>query len=151
MLANDTGKKDNQKERGQGFPQTLHDRSREAGTELQRLLISLATGSLAAYFLALTASDSDLTLWQQIAALSGVLFMGISVLSGVLSWHADSRRNYFWASALQAEESKTRTALYRSRDRWLTKSRFFFSLLSRTFSVGVVSSLVYMALRVLSW
>jgi hypothetical protein len=41
-------------ERGQGFPQILHDRSRTAGTELHKLLLSLSTGGVAVYFVALT-------------------------------------------------------------------------------------------------
>jgi hypothetical protein len=44
---------------GEGFPPILHDRSRAAGMDLHRLLISLSTGTLAIYFLALTGRPSQ--------------------------------------------------------------------------------------------
>jgi len=52
---------------------TLHDRARSAGTEYHRLLISLATGVLAAYFIALTAKvEPPLSTVERALAITGL-------------------------------------------------------------------------------
>ncbi len=136
-------------DRGRGFPQAIHDRSRSAAEELHKLLLSLATGTLAVYFVALTATDSELTRAQKLAAGCALIAMATSVLSGMSGWYADARRNYYWASAMQAHEKSSRSRLYKARDRWLYAERRLAKLLGASFAVGIISSVAYMMLRVL--
>lgn len=117
-MAADQDEQDDQ--RGQGFPQVLHDRAREAAVELHKHLLSLAVGGVGLYFLALTGKvDPPLTPVQKVIVLFAMISWAVAALSGIISWNADCRRNFFWASALQASDREKRTELYRQRDRWL--------------------------------
>ena len=69
-----------------------------AGEDLHKLLLTFSTGILAVYFLALTTNiKPGLTDIQSIISILGVLFMGVAVASGMVSLHADTKRNYFRA------------------------------------------------------
>jgi len=134
---------------GEGFPQILHDRSRDVGQDLFKLLLSLSTGILAVYFFALTAEVKPLlTSSQRAAALIGLAFLSLAVFSGLISLHSDSRRNYFWASALQATDKERRGRLYKQRDFWMKIELRTYLLLVIGFVGGVVSSVAYMTLRI---
>jgi hypothetical protein len=136
--------------RGKGFPQILHDRSRAAGLELHRLLISLSTGTLAIYFLALTGEAKPaLTTYQKICAVVSVISVALSAASGIFSLYADVRRYYFWASALQTPDKALKQQHYRDRDRWVKRDRALIPTMGLLFVSGMLSSLVYGALRVL--
>ncbi len=136
-------------ERGVGFPQILHDRSRDAGRELHKLLLSLSTGSLGVYFFALTTRvEPVLTPRQQWTVMSGMTAMGLATLSGIMDLYADSRRNFFWARALQSEDRKERAGFYKQRDRWWKIERAFGWVLTWTFFAGIVLSMIYVLLRI---
>ena len=135
--------------KGKGFPQILHDRARDAGLRLHSLLVSLATGGLGIYFLALTAKvDPPLTSNQKAAVVVGLTAMATALGSGILNWYADCRRNFHWASALQATQKEQKSAHYGSRDRWQRVDRLTASFLGATFLVGIVASAGYICLRV---
>jgi hypothetical protein len=135
---------------GEGFPQILHDRSRAAGTELHKLLISLSTGTLAIYFLALTGeAKPPLSKDQKFLAIASVACVALAATSGILSMYADVRRFYLWGSALQAEDKTKRTALYKERDRWITRDRWFAPTMGVFFIIGMLTSVIYGALRIL--
>jgi hypothetical protein len=72
--------------RGQDFADKLHARSREAAAEQRKLLISLATGCLALYFVALTGKIEPALTWSQtITCMLSVIFMALSILAGVFA------------------------------------------------------------------
>jgi hypothetical protein len=136
--------------RGKGFPQILQDRSRAAGMDLHRSLISLSTGTLAIYFLALTGeAKPPLTANQKICAVVSVVCVAFSAACGIVSMYADVRRYYLWASALQTAEKGVKRILYRERDRWLRRDRALVPAMGILFISGMLSSLVYGTLRVL--
>ena len=66
-------------ERGKGFAQILHDRSRESGEALHKLLISLSTAVFAVYFIAVTNIAVQLTHWQVISAIAGLVFTALAI------------------------------------------------------------------------
>jgi hypothetical protein len=136
--------------KGVGFPQILHDRSRNTGNELFRLLISLSTGTLGIYFFALTTeAKPPLTELQQVIALLALSFMAIAVLSGIVSMHSDSRRNYYWACALQPSDKDKKNSLYKKRDLWIKWEYRTFLFLATGFCGGILSTLAYMVCRVI--
>jgi len=135
--------------RGQGFPQLLHDRAREAGTELYRLLVSLAIGGVGLFFLALTGkADPPLSPRQRLVILVAVLSMAVSALSGILCLYADARRYYFWATARQTNDQSVRSECYKQRDRWYRLKRLATKGLISMFVVGIVAAATYMAMRI---
>lgn len=114
-------------------------------------LLSLAVGGVGLYFLALTGKvDPPLTPVQKVIVLFAMISWAVAALSGIISWNADCRRNFFWASALQAGDREKRTELYRQRDRWLKRSQLTAKYLVTLFIVGVVASAAYVALRVVA-
>lgn len=142
-------------ERGQGFPQILHDRARVSTEELVRLLLTLSTAGVGVFFMALTGkSDPPLTPRQEVAVLVALVAMSAATLCGMLSWFADGRRNYLWATALQTKKNlkgDPRDKLFMRRDFWLGLARRAYQLLMILFAVGIVASLVYLVCRVLNW
>jgi len=139
---------DREDTRGQGFPQLLHDRARAAGSELYRLLISLAIGGVGLFFLALTGkADPPLSLAQRLVVLFAVISMAVAALSGIACLYADARRYYFWACALQATDELKRLQSYKERDRWFRLKRFATKGLIWLFVAGILASAAYLGLR----
>lgn len=142
-------------ERGQGFPQILHDRARVSTEELVRLLLTLSTAGVGVFFMALTGkTDPPLTPRQEVAVLVALVAMSAATLCGMLSWFADGRRNYLWATALQTKKhlkGDPRDQLFVRRDFWLNLARRAYQLLMVLFALGIVASLVYLVCRVLNW
>ncbi len=128
--------------------QIFHDRARSAAEEIHKLLLSFAGATLGVYFIALTKEISQLTWPQILSCLFGVLSMGTAVFVGLLGLFADMKRYYFWGCALREDEHKKRDALYRQRDRWLARQRLSRPVLFLCFSLGIVSSIVFMVFRI---
>ena len=81
----------------------MHDRAREAGSELRRALIGLASGSIGLMLVVfVSTNDLDYTKAQLTIIASTVLFHAATVLCGLFAWRADAQRNYFWALELDA-------------------------------------------------
>lgn len=136
--------------RGVGFAQVLHDRSRESGTELHKHLLSLSTGTLAVYFLALTArTDPPLSLAQRIVVLVALVAVGIASLSAMVALYADSRRYFYWAFAVQAPTKQEKIEGYRARAKWMKVRRAAINTLGMSFASGIILSITYLFLRVL--
>lgn len=136
-------------DKGDGFAQILHDRSRAVGTDLVKLVLSLSTGTLAIFFLALTGeAKPPLTLAQKTSAVASVAILGVAVFCGIISMYADTRRYYFWACALQTADKQQRDAHYRSRDAWLLSARLLAAAMGISFLLGMLSSIVYGVLRI---
>ncbi|MBI3380647.1 MAG: hypothetical protein HY019_01450 [Aquabacterium sp.] len=141
--------------RGEGFPQILHDRARVSTEELVKLLLTLSTAGVGVFFIALTGkSDPPLTPRQEVVVLVALVAMSLATLCGMLSWFADGRRNYLWATALQTKKGKKdgpRDQLFVQRDFWLDVAKRAYQLLMVLFGVGIVASLYYLVCRVLHW
>ena len=138
--------------RRERLAQTLHDRARESSQQLHKLLLSFATGLLAVFFVALTATeDAAKPGVQTISAIGGLSAMGIAVLAGLFAYYADMKRNYFRASALQAKDKLRRDELFQTRDRWRRCQRLSILMLNSFFLFGIISSLLYVISRVLDY
>jgi len=135
--------------RGKGFPQVLHDRARTAAEELHKLLLTLSTGAVGVFFIALTTKiEPSLTELQKACMLGALVLMGVAVAAGIVSWHADAQRNYFWAIALQKGEKEEKQKTFKMREMYLGRERISTKILITAFSLGMFLSLVYVALRV---
>ncbi|KPA09826.1 hypothetical protein MHK_009968, partial [Candidatus Magnetomorum sp. HK-1] len=63
--------------------QIYHDRARESGVELRKLIISLSSGAIAVFFLVLTKEvKPPLTLFQQKLLFLTVCSFGLSIFGG---------------------------------------------------------------------
>lgn len=135
---------------GEGFPQILHDRARKSSQELHKLLLSFSSATLAVYFVALTTKgEASLTFAQTVVSLIGLSSMGIAVFSGLIGLFADMKRNYYRGSALQAKDGKKKDDLYGLRDLWRTRQWRSVAALNAFFFIGILASIVYIALRIL--
>ncbi len=128
--------------------QIFHDRARGAAEEIHKLLLSFAGATLGVYFIALTKEISQLTKPQMFSCLAGTLAMGTAVFVGLLGLFADMKRYYFWGCALQESEHKKRDEFYKERDHWLARQRLSRPVLFLCFSLGIISSIVFMVFRI---
>lgn len=136
--------------RGKGFPQILHDRARKSGEELHKLVLSLSTGGVAVSFLALTGKvDPLLTRAQKGSVIAVLAALTIASVCGILGWYSDCHCNYCWAAALQCDDRKQKSALYKRRDTWLGLRRVTGSGLMIFFLAGTISAALYTLMRVL--
>lgn len=82
----------------------MHDRAREAGSELRRTLIGLGSGSIGLLMVIFVSTDKlDYSIFQLILAGGAVLSHTITVLFGLFAWRSDAQRNYFWALKLDQQ------------------------------------------------
>jgi hypothetical protein len=128
--------------------QIFHDRAKDAANEIHKLLLSFSGATLGVYFIALTKEISQITRPQIVASLAGIVMMGTAVFVGLLGLFADMKRYYFWGCARQEHDHKKRDAFYQERDRWLARQHLVRPVLFIFFSLGIISSIVFMVFRI---
>ncbi len=130
----------------------LHERARESASEQRRALVSLSTGGVAVFVLALTAENKPaLSVFQQIAVSLSLLLLSGAVLSGLLAWRFDAQRNYFWALAIQSTNpvlKEQNDALKRAYYAGLKRMNGALSVL---FALGILAAAVFILCRVFNW
>jgi Na+-transporting methylmalonyl-CoA/oxaloacetate decarboxylase gamma subunit len=133
------------------FQCQLHDRAREASLEQRKLLISLSTACLGAYFFALTVKvDPVLPYSQKVVLGIGAVFLFVAVLAGLIAWQSDAQRNYFWARGIQATTSEKRSPFLEKKNRWAKRMEASMSVLRYAFALGVFAGVSYSIMRVVA-
>jgi hypothetical protein len=125
-----------------------HDRAHESESEERKVLTSLATGVIAAFFIALTGErGADLNRAQQIAAMVAVMAMALMILCSLFGWYADSRRSYHEGTAFQHNQDAERQAHSNLARRWsaYTFRALVFSRL--LFFIGIAAAAFYTVVR----
>lgn len=138
--------KNKELQKGEGFPQILHDRARGAGEELVKLVISLSTAIFSVHFFSITTSLNKYTSNQKLAIIIAIICMGLSIFAGIITWYADARKNFFWATALQKTDKSSKTKYYKLRDKWLWITRLNTIVFATAFTSGIVSSVIAISL-----
>lgn len=131
-------------------PNELHKRATFLAHKQRDLQILIAAGCIALYFNTLTRMVSPpLTPYETVLTILALLSMSICLLSGIVSIHADARRNWYWAMLLKCETNE-------SRDIYETKRAFWRRLHMKTqegmtigLFMGVIFSVQFIFLRVL--
>jgi hypothetical protein len=142
---------DHDPSRHQPDPQTLYNRAREAGAENRKLLVSLATGSLAFLFLGLTQQTPPaLTGVQKAVICFGLTCFALAVFCGVFAFQVDAWRNYAWARELQATTDEERENFKQERRWWKSMLKFCGTALYVFFLLGIAAAAVYVGARILS-
>lgn len=138
--------------RGQEFADTLHQRSRESAFEYRKLLTSLATGSLALFFLALTTEvRPELTRLQVATLVGAVLCMAVSIFSGMYCWHADATRNYYWGMVEEGKQRSGGPEFDTMAKTWKRRLERASKFLKYAFATGIALSVAYILERILAW
>lgn len=129
--------------------QKFHDRARESGVELRKLVISLSTGALAIYFLALTQEiKPPLTNIQQSLLVVSVCFFGLCIFCGIVSWWSDGARFFFLALNAESNQSDSPDSAFKLKRRWTIVRRLSDVLLTVAFSGGILVSIVFILYRI---
>ena len=127
--------------------QLLRDRSRASGFDLLKLLISLSTGGVATYFIALTGETrpqlNEAERWVVWISLS---LMVSAVLVGLLGWTLDAAFFRYWAKSIENGENGS-GIYWEKRQKFNRRRLFAIRLLPVLFLLGVIGSGVYVALR----
>lgn len=131
-------------------PEELHKRATSLAHKQRDLQIFISAGCIALYFNLLTRTISPpLTPYETVSTIFALLGVSICMLSGILSIHADARRNWYWAMLLKCETNE-------SKDIYTTKRAFWrrFHMKTQegmTFGLffGVIFSVQFIFLRVL--
>lgn len=130
----------------------LHDRAREAGSELRRMLMGLSSGSIGVLFLATTSEISPpLSKPEILFAVSTILAHSVSLVFALAAWRYDAKRNYFWALSLDDERSEGKKDIFTGLRYKFQKYMITTDLLAGVcFGVGVVTAVAYLLLRTIS-
>lgn len=140
---------DLQKEKDETLRITLHERAREASVEQRKLLISLSTAGLGAYFVALTVKvDPPLLQTQQWTLCGGALLLFVSTVVGIFAWQADAQRNYFWARGLSATTDEKRKPFITTKNKWTLRLELSMRMLRYSFAGGILAGVAYSILRI---
>jgi hypothetical protein len=137
-----------QQRTGADFAQELHNRARASSQELHKLLVSFATGLLAANYFALTTAQAPAAPGPQTwMAVLGMVAQGVAVLSGLFAYYCGMKRNYYRARAYQETDQSAGEVFLAQRDRWRRRERWSIWGLNTFFVAGVTSSIGYVVLR----
>jgi len=129
-------------------PQVLRDRSRASGFDLVKLLISLATGGVATYFIALTERPvPPLSSTERNTVFISILFMVAAVLIGLIGWGLDAAFFRYWAKSLESTNEETAKEHWDKRRKYNRWRLWAMRLLAVFFLLGVVGSGCYVVLR----
>jgi hypothetical protein len=131
-------------------PEELHKRATSLAHKQRDLQILISAGCIALYFNLLTQKISPtLTPYETVSIIFALLGMSLCMLSGILSIHADARRNWYWAMLLKCEESESKDTYKSKRSFW----RRFHMKTQEGMTIGlffgVIFSVQFIILRVL--
>ena len=127
-------------------PQILFDRSRSSAFDLLKTLISLATGSVAVYFITFTRAGTHLDDGRNLAALVSMFSMLLSVFTGLIAWSADSRFYNSWAHSLDKEKVPGK---FWKQKQVANRVRFFsLCLMVVFFFGGILAASIYVWLNI---
>ncbi len=128
-------------------PDTLHDRVRESVSEQRKLLTSLSTGSIGVFLISLTGK-SEFSGFQKWAMGFALVFMSLSLFAGIISWHTDAKRNYFWARELLEKGERNKKRFCKSKKHWSIVSQISSLLLRTFFILGIISVVCFIASKI---
>ena len=129
--------------------QKFHDRARESGIELKKLVISLSTGALAIYFFILTREVKPaLSILQQKILLVSVCLFGLSIFGGIVSWWSDGARFFYLAQNEQSNQRASSSFIIKSIRHWTIIRRLSDVLVSISFAFGILLSILFIYSRV---
>jgi hypothetical protein len=128
----------------------MHDRAGVSAGEYRKTLISLSTGSLAVFFLALTTKiDPGLSGAQKVLLMIALSAMSLSVLLGVAAWYADAQWAYAKGEKINPTPKKVKNWQCEI-DKWHgRKSRCDF-VIPLSFVCGIIAATLYVVSRVIS-
>jgi len=116
----------------------MHDRAREAGSELRRALIGLASGSIGLMLVVFVpTSEIKYTASQYIIIAVAVLFHTLTVMCGLLAWREDAQRNYYWALELDPHYADHEKENSRQRKKYQSLMNISDKVARYTFVLGV--------------
>lgn len=131
--------------------QVLHDRAASSARETRAHVMTMATGSLAVFFLALTAEiKPPLSTTQEQVIVVVIVLMAVSILSGLWSAITDAQWSYCWAKVIESEEREPKQVegWTAKRDRWHAHKRWSEQASLVAFVLGVIGASVYLWLRI---
>jgi len=132
--------------------QVFHDKAIESGKELRKIIVSLSTGILAIFFLALTREIKPLLQpLEKIILILSISLFSVSIFSGIIAWFIDSNRYYFMAKAKEASEKKEdqEKTKYKKKFKVFEILRVFTDIfLFIPFFSGIVVSAIFLVLRI---
>jgi hypothetical protein len=136
-------------------PQKLHDRAAESAKETRQAILTLSSGALAVFFLALTTSkavEPPLTSLERWVMLLSLSCMAVAVISSLWCAYADAHWSYWWARFVEErdEDLERREVIQHLQDRFHLHKRNSETVLRWAFALGVILAAVYLFSRVYS-
>lgn len=131
--------------------QSLHDRAAASARETRGHVLAMATGSLAVFFLALTArTDPPLSAPQKSVVLGAIVAMAIAIFAGLWSAYSDAQWSYCWAKDIEgsARPDGGDVPWQAQTDRWHRQKRGSERVSLLAFITGVLFAAIYLVLRV---
>lgn len=93
-------------------PLTLRDRARASAEEFQRITVTISSGALAVFFIALTQKvDPPLTSLERGWVLVAIAGMALATLCAIVTWFADAHWNAALAIAKETPDLNLRESM----------------------------------------
>jgi hypothetical protein len=136
-------------------PQKLHDRAAESAKETRQSVLTLSSGALAVFFLALTtdkAVEPALKPFERWVILLSLTCMAVAVVSSLWCAYADAQWSYWWARAIEKrhEDAERYKDIEGLQDSYHGHKRVSETVLRWAFAVGVTLAAVYLFSRIYS-
>lgn len=130
------------------FSQIFHERAWKIANDLNKLLLSMSTGILAAFFFLLTNPIIILNQSEKYVILISVMFFTLSIMFAILSMQFDSCRNYFLGQMNKTDRDSD-NSYKKQKDKVANKYYFSKNLTKITFAIGILSVGLFLVIKVL--
>ena len=124
--------------------QKFHDRARDIANDLNRQLLNLSTGIVAALFYFAVEKRADLKYFEKLLILITIIFFGFSILCSILGMKLDASKNYFLGkindAAKQNDRDDNRRLKEKHDNRQLNAKRYA----KRFFILGILGVIIFL-------
>lgn len=126
------------------LPQKFHDRAKNIANDLNRQLLTLSTGIVAAFFYFAIDKRADLNDIEKILILITIILFGLSIRCSILGMKWDASKNYFLGEINNAAKQKDRDENEASKKTYDDKQLKAKRCANNLFSLGILGAIIFL-------
>lgn len=124
--------------------QKFHDRARNIANDLNRQLLTLSTGIVAAFFYFAIDKRADLNDIEKILILITIILFGLSILCSILGMKWDASKNYFLGEINNATKQNDRDKNEASKKTYDDKQLKAKRCANNLFLLGILGAIIFL-------
>lgn len=131
-------------ENTEDLSQKFHDRARNIANDLNRQVLTLSTGIVAALFYFAVEKKADLKYFEKILILITIMLFGVSILCSMLGMKRDASKNYFLGKINDAAKHHDRDENERLKEKHDKKQLETKRCAMSFFLLGILGAIIFL-------